>query len=346
MNALKTRSNKKNFFGKTIPLYAILIGMVLSGFSVYQFFPRPAEIEAVYVQKNDCPTGMEIQRTRDNKFSKPAILYDVKNESEQLLPLKETINQYINKIKAATNLSDVSVYYREMNNGAWFQINGDAPYIPASLLKVTTLITILKQAELTPSLLDKKIYFDKHAEYVYYQNIKNFQLKENHYYTLSELLNYMIEYSDNDAANLVTQVMNRSVYNKVYSDLGITSPASDPSRKKDFTMSVIDCCKLFRVLYNSSYLNEEYSEYALSLLAKSTYKEGLLKNFNPNTVVAHKFGERSTETDQQLHEIGLFYNGEQPYILGVMTKGNDLKQLSTVLSDISGLVYSAKSKSI
>ncbi len=67
----------------------------------------------------------------------------------------------------------------------------------------------------------------------------------------------------------------------------------------------------------------------------------------PSTVdVAHKFGERttlasdteSTET-KQLHDCGIVYFPENPYLLCVMTRGTDFKVLEGIISDISRMVY-------
>src|SRR5207253_2260870 len=103
-------------------------------------------------------------------------------------------------------------------------------------------------------------------------------------------------------------------------------------------INVIDYCKFFRVLFNASYLKGDDCEYALDLLSKSTYKEGLLGDIKVNFPVAHKFGERITNSSEQLHEVGIFYD-EKPYLLGVMSSGHDLKDLSLILSQVSQIVY-------
>jgi len=325
-------ANKNKLFKATVPFYVTLIAMVLSGFTAYHFFPSPAETVTVVEDKVECPEGMDILRNRDYKFTHPAYLYDVKNENEQLLTLKESLFQYITKNKQSNGLEDASIYFRNLNNGAWFEINGKESFTPANLMKVAVLIAALKQAEENPSLLDKKIYFEKHS------NPDHSQLAEKKSYSMKELLGYMIENSDEDATRLVMENMNRQFYTKLLTDLGITS--SPDSKKTDEQMNIFDYSKFFRVLYNSSYINEEYSEFALSLLTKGAYKNGFLKNADPATVVAHHYSTLAMNKGQELHEVGIFYMEDQPYLLGVMTRGKDLKQLSTALSDISTMVHS------
>jgi len=104
-------------------------------------------------------------------------------------------------------------------------------------------------------------------------------------------------------------------------------------------MNIIDYCKLFRVLYNSTYLGARYSELALDLLTQSNFKKGFLRNPGFHFPVAHKFGERIFNNIEQLHEVGIFYDDGQPYLLGVMTSGDNLDNLSNALSEVSNAVY-------
>ena len=156
----------------------------------------------------------------------------------------------------------------------------------------------------------------------------------------------MIAYSDNDALMLVSAQTDNNVYNKLFKDIGLASAPSDRAEAVDYGMTVSEYCRLFRILYNSGYLTEENSEFALNLLSQSTYRGGLLKEMNPPFPVAHKFGERVMPGtgSNQLHEVGIFYSDPEPYLLGVMTEGSDLTQLSSVLSEISKLVYQFYSK--
>ena len=146
----------------------------------------------------------------------------------------------------------------------------------------------------------------------------------------------MVAYSDNDALTLLYNYHDPSIYTKVFSDLGLQVPSSDRDKT---SATVTDFSRFLRVLYNGTYLSATSSEFALSLLAQSDFKEGLLKNLPPDLKIAHKFGEYFNGNNCELHETGIFYVGESAYQLTVMTKGNDMAFLSNVLGTISKMVY-------
>ncbi len=324
---------------RDIPLLATLCLIVITGLVVYFFFPRQPKIVVINSNANDCPETIQELRLKDYKFTQPLMFADIPNENAALTSIKEKINEVIEKNKSLNMATGVSVYFRVLNDASWFVINPEKKYAPASLMKVSYLISMLKQSESVPGLLNRKIFFEKHFSEGYNQNIKNFTLKENKYYTVKELLRYMITYSDNDALTLIGMNTNADVYAKIFSDLGIPAPPMDAAKATEYGMSISDYCKFFRILYNSGYLSNENSDLALSMLSESTYKNGLLKNISADFPVAHKFGERVIGDVAQLHEVGIFYNGSHPYLLGVMSEGYNLKDLSTVLAQISQVAY-------
>ena len=58
----------------------------------------------------------------------------------------------------------LSLYFRNLNNGPWFGIKENEGYIPASLMKITLLISYMKWWEDDPSLLSKKFTVEKNDE--------------------------------------------------------------------------------------------------------------------------------------------------------------------------------------
>ena len=343
MMTLQEGSPSKNLFKRPIPLYLVPFAIMLSFLVVYYLFPSPAKTKKttfIPVQA-DCIDEMDILRNKEFKFTKHAYLYDVRNENPRYNSLKEKLNQVISLSKSSKGLMDISIYYRNLNDGQWFEINGSQEYNPASLIKVAFLIAMLKQSITQPGVLDKKVFFSKHFDKSNTPNILDFKLGENKYYTIKQLLNYMVVNSDNDAAELIRQNVKPEVVIKVFSDLGIPRP---PTKDEEYFINVIDYCKLFRVLFNASYLGSNQSEVALELLSKCTYKDGLLKDLHITFPVAHKFGERIINDIQQLHETGLFYNDQKPYLLGVMSSGHSMKELSLILSEVSQIIYQESSK--
>ena len=64
--------------------------------------------------------------------------------------------------------------------------------------------------------------------------------------------------------------------------------------------------------------------------------------------VSHKFGERKNidlaNSDEQLHECGIIYFPKHPYLLCVMTRGENFQQMSSFIADTSRLVYGTMDK--
>lgn len=327
----------KKILFKKVPFYSLLL--VISGlvvvFYVFQSCCVSPVRNTAITSPADCATQMDMMRIKGSSLVHPLVMADIAEESRLLAPLKQQIEQSINDAKSAQKASDISVYFRRLNDGAWFAVNPNQSYNPASLIKVAFLVTFLKEAETSPGLLERKVHFDRRNP-ASQQNIKNPPLRENQDYSIRMLLDYMIRFSDNDATELLQTRLNHSIFNQVFTDLGIPVP----DFTKEYFITPVDMSKFFRALYNGTYLSKQGSEFALTLLTRSTYSNGILAGISdPGTVVAHKFGERIIGNTAELHEFGIVYAGSEPYLIGIMTSGSNLQSLAEVLQTISRISY-------
>jgi len=216
-------------------------------------------------------------------------------------------------------------------------------YIPASLLKVPLVLTYFDISENDPSVMNQTIVYGSDvAARVPSQTFKpSVPLTEGTAYTIKELIEHTIINSDNIAAQLLydhlDQLGGKSALSETYRDLGIIEMGSDLDKE---VVNAKAYGSILRMLYNASYLNQEDSELFLKLLSNSDFKEGLKAGVPDNIFVAHKFGERFTEEgEKQLHDCGIVYFPQNPYLLCVMTKGKDFNKLVEVIKTISSEVY-------
>jgi len=107
-------------------------------------------------------------------------------------------------------------------------------------------------------------------------------------------------------------------------------------------MSVKEYASFFRILFNASYLNRDMSTKALRILSAVDYKNGIVAGVPSSVRVVHKFGERTLgpklET-KQLHDCGIVYYPNHPYLLCVMTRGSSFESLNEIVTDVSRLIY-------
>lgn len=278
-------------------------------------------------------------RLGENKFTNPLLECELNRSigEAEYKPSKNKIISYIEDESHKKNISHVSVYYRDLNNGPWFGINELENFSPASLLKLPVLIAYLKQAETNPDKLKKKLIYKKVPAPIEQSYIPENPLMEGKEYSIEELLEQMIIYSDNNALFLLEKNISNEAIDNITKDLGIET-ATDTT-PEDY-MSVKSYASLFRVLFNASYLNKTMSEKALAILAKVVFTKGLISGLPDGIPVAHKFGERELQDGiKQLHDCGIVYYPKNPYLLCIMTRGTDYNRLSLVIGTISKKIY-------
>lgn len=315
---------------------SFLFGILLGAFALY-----------LVLGKNS-PQDFPI-RQGGYTFINPLLACDISENKQfsEYKPTKDKLTEYIDQSITQGNAQKVSVYFRGLNDGRWAGVNENEKYSPASLLKVLTMIAYLKRAETEPGILDQKVTYDHQANENGPESIKPQRSIENGgVYTIADLLNYMIAYSDNNATFYLQNNIDQNSFKEVYSDLGVplpSAPADDIVTAKEYAY-------VFRLLYNATYLSKPMSQYALKLLSTADFTEGIKAGIPDDVVSSQKFGERSIlykdpatgDTHpiyRELHDCGIVYYPHDPYLLCVMTKGQDLTKLKGVISSISRLIY-------
>ncbi len=330
---------------KQIPAYFLAVAILMSALITY--FVTKATTENVITPSNtdtdvsSC-NNFDLIRLKGYKYVDPLLFAERDCEATTLKPLEQEISAYIDNQKQSGKLVSASVYIRTLDDGEWTDVNPDEQYHPASLLKLPVLFTFARMAETKPEILNEKVLFKQHDSSLPKQMFPSKSLEPGHTYTIRELLQYLIAYSDNDALYLLYNYHNPDVYKKVFADLNVPMPNTD---RDDAGITVKEYSTFLKVLYNGTYLSLASSEFALSYLAESDFKNGVVKGLPANTTVAHKFGEYFKGNYCELHESAIVYlGGKKDFLITIMTKGTDMKVLSDVLGNISNITYNFVSK--
>jgi beta-lactamase class A len=326
------------------PLFYIISSALLGAITSYFLFYSHSGNALLNTNTTFAATNTNVTlpckhyESRLNGFNhiKPVLLSEQDCESEQLDPIKNEIKAFIETEQNSGRLTSASVYLKLFSKDEWTSYNGDELYHPASLNKVAVLISYLHAAESYNSLLDEKLLFEKHDNTLPIQYYTSKTLKPGTSYAIRDLLHYMIAYSDNDATQLLLKHIDFNFYTKTFTDIGLPKPGLN----FDESMVSVKQYSLFmKVLYNASYISIPASEFATDMLAECDFKEGLVKKLPSNVQIAHKFGECRYDDVYELHESGIIYIGDNAYLITIMTKGPDRKNLSEVIGNISNLVY-------
>ncbi len=259
-----------------------------------------------------------------------------KLSNESLANLKEA---YRSAVEASTKSGDITtagIYFRELHDGGVASENPSAKFVPRSLLKVPLVMAILDQVEEDRLSLPPLIKFGGGANEDVVQDYQPHEkLVVGQTYTPEELMRYTLEYSENNAALLLSQLIGLDAVRETYTELGIEAPSSET-----YTMSVQTYASFFRILFNASYLSPQHSEQILAYLTDTDFNRGIVAGVPSDVTIAHKFGELETpEGIRQLHDCGIVYAPQNPYVLCVMTQGKDFKKLERFLQSVSRLTY-------
>lgn len=319
----------KEFIFRTLPLLLAFIIGAIFGLGLEKFRTGNSRAAKVY-------------ETREGRYAfiNPLLECETADDTigdRALRPFKENVRKLIDDEINDKKVVFMSVYFRDLNNGPWFGVNEGERFYPASLMKVPYVMALLKQAESDKKLLKRKIKykggFDFNANDIFKPAVS---VQPEEFYTVEELIYMLLVYSDNNTIPLLNHFIDDKVLHEVFRDLSIDYPVN---RLEDY-MSVATYATFFRILFNSSYLNREMSERALRYLSKTTFQNGLVAGVPKNIPVAHKFGEQTiTNKLYQLHDCGIVYYPNSPYLLCIMGKGENIENLATAIGNVSRAVF-------
>ena len=317
---------------KIVCLLCLVSGLILG------FFSRN-----LFVTNNLLDSITEIRNRENYKFINPLLECDSNNISrdKNLDFLKNKLELFVNEqIKTNPDINFTSIYYRDLNNGPWIGINERELFSPASLIKVPLLITYYKLAENNPDILDNKIVNTELFNPKDQNIVPEITLSQSQEYTVSELLDRMIIYSDNQAYDLLLKNIDNRKLIETYNNLGVDISLGFENPNGNI-LSVKQYASFFRILFNASYLSKDMSEKTLGLLSRVKFSQALVAGVPSNILVAHKFGERQyTDTgEKQLHDCGIIYLPNKPYLLCTMTRGKNIPIEENFVKQISSMVY-------
>lgn len=325
---------KAIFTIKSFVVICIGVSLLLVGFILGQLV-KPEQIRNSFVK--------EVRLPKQYEYINPLLECDSNIGNYKLLNSTEkAVNDLIDKSVASGAINTAAVYYRDLNNGPWFGINEETRFTPASLIKVPMMILYYKKAETDPTILQTKLKVDlgisRGLQQAYIKPDE--ELMNGEEYTIDELIDVMIAKSNNTAYLMLKEHLDQKEFNALFNDFGINIEELEKSTDGSI-LSIREYSSFFRILYNSSYLSRDYSEKALKLLSQSDFSIGIEAGLPREIVVADKFGERHypNSNEGQLHDCGVVYKPDNPYLVCIMTRGKDFEKLPSVISQISKIIY-------
>lgn len=318
--------SRRVFLGFVILIFSIVFFIVGYLFGKNDAFPFAKNIE-----KNEFE-----QREGGYTFINPLLECEFAKNSD--LTKINTIENAVEKTIGNNQDIETSVYYRDLVNGNWYGYAENTQFAPQSLLKLPTVIAYFKLAEENPAILNEMIDYEEKID----SNLpEDLVLQLGKKYSVEELIERTLQLSDNASFNLLVAAIQPKFIQQVHEDLNIPYPNAETP---DDFITVRQYSSIFRVLYNSSYLSRKYSEKLLAILTQSDYKDGLVSSVTDDIAVAHKFGLKNPTAENkrtQLHDCGIIYIPDNPYLLCIMTKGEDQIKQSDLISRISHSVFQA-----
>lgn len=255
--------------------------------------------------------------------------------------LKQKLTDYVAKKTKKGLLIDAGIYFRDLEDGPHFGVNEYANYAAASLLKLPLVVQYLMLAEEDPALLSMPLVVPADMDRFYnvvYRPARLLVAGAEH--TVDDLLFRTMVYSDNAAFMMLRQQLinrygNESFILESYRQLGLVPEVID----RDPVISVSRYASMFKLIHSASVLNSAMSEKLLVMMTSPGFDVGLVAGVPAGIPVAHKFGEMSRSGVLQLHDCGIVYFPDNPYVLCVMTRGRAYGDLEKVIGDVSRMVY-------
>ena len=153
-------------------------------------------------------------------------------------------------------------------------------------------------------------------------------------YTYRQLAEFMGQYSDNTANNILVKVLGQEKIQQTISKLGMTKTSF-----KNYTTTPEDIGIFFCQLYQGGVVNNQHREEILKFLTKTAFEDWIPAGLANDIRVAHKIG-KDTGT---FSDAGIIFV-QKPFILVIMSKNTKESEAKEVLPKITQVVWEFETK--
>jgi beta-lactamase class A len=332
MNLKRHKAFLKNF------AFGFLCGGIIAAAVTYFFFQQVAPVKVL--------RESDITSSGNYTFTDPLLsVTSAGSDAPEYASLQKQVQSYL-AAQTASGLSSASVRFGDIEASEGFTVNPDTMYAPASLTKVPLAMAYYALAEQDPSVLAQRITYTGPDLDANEQIKSSVQLVPGQSYTVEQMIEHMIRYSDNNAEQLLADHLSAigklDALQSLFNDLGIKPNPENPDYMTAQSYSLF-----LRVLFNATYLDRDYSEKLLQLLSQTDFSAGLDAGVPNNISIAEKFGDAripnaaGQQVGAELHNCGIIYYPSHPYLLCVMTKGDTIPDLERIIAGVSQIVFNS-----
>lgn len=219
-------------------------------------------------------------------------------------------------------------------DGSWsVDVNGDKPFVSASVIKLAILGTLLDQAQSGVLSLDDSATVGP-SDIVGGTGVIQASGAGGSY-TYRQLAAYMIQDSDNTATNLIIDAVGMPAVSEYASEIGLTQTVLN-RRMMDFAAgdenytSANDVAHILQLIYQGKLVSPDASEFALDLLKGQHDDAGLLEGLPAGSVFAHKTGT----LDGVFNDGGIVLD-RNPYVMVVLSGDAEKSQAQACMVDVA-----------
>lgn len=225
------------------------------------------------------------------------------------------------------------LYFEYLPTGTTIGINEKTEFHAASLFKLPVIMAYYHVKERTHRQNDPVLTIKKEQVDSQFGNL--WQRGAGGKVKASEAVRLAITQSDNTAAKMLVDFIDRKDFETVYEGLDIDLRSDNQGA----LISAKSYSSILKSLFFSSVLQKENSEEILDLLTKTDFPDKLAAGVPQDVPVAHKIGDFVDDHGTEgFRDCGIVYMPRRPYILCMFSVGDE-EQARERMQLVSKMIY-------
>jgi beta-lactamase class A len=236
----------------------------------------------------------------------------------------------------------ISYYIEDLQTGRTIVWNESQPLPAGSVIKLPIAVSVFEQELAGKIQLDAEVVL-KATDKADGSGVLK-RTRSGTKLTVVNLLELMLQRSDNTATNILTDLLGLPQINESCQRQGLTATcmpryimdlAARDNKIENYT-SAVDMGKLLKALYARQILDPPTSAQLLGILKGQHVRDRLPRYLPPGVVIAHKTGLMK----DACHDVGIIYGRNHDYVVAVLTTDfGSYTQAKQAIGQIGRAVY-------